>query len=99
MSLASTAEWIKSLGQVHGEAAWETPPDHVLPVDTDQLAAMTSSYRVRGLKSDAQDCERQDVFVLAIRHAAISAPDSGGENEDEMRWSVPAHLGVDTLRW
>ncbi|SPO43496.1 uncharacterized protein PSANT_01181 [Moesziomyces antarcticus] len=99
VSLASTAEWIKSLGQVHGEAAWETPPHHVLPVDADQLAAMASSYRVRGLKSHAQDYERQDVFVLAIRHAAVSAPDSGAEDEDDLRWSVPAHLGVDTLRW
>lgn len=94
VSLASTAEWIQSLGQIHGEEAWEEPPKDVVPVeDAARMAEMVSSYRVRGLKKDAGD-----VRVLAIRHAAISAT-TGSAKEEDVRWTVPSHLGVDQLTW
>ncbi|SPO21763.1 uncharacterized protein UTRI_10059 [Ustilago trichophora] len=99
VSLASTAEWIKSLGQVHDEQAWELPPKDVIPEDAEVLADMVSGYKVRGLKGSASlhDEEERVVRVLAIRHASLRASDTqGGEDR---RWGVPAHLGVDELRW
>ena len=86
LSLASTAEWIMSLGQLERDEAWVTPPQDVLQ-DT---ARMVSAYSVRGL-------DKQRVRVLAIRHAAVDE-----DNDDEqggLRWTVPAHLGVDRVEW
>ncbi|CDS00048.1 uncharacterized protein SPSC_04550 [Sporisorium scitamineum] len=88
LSLASTAEWICSLGQIQGDDAWTSPPQDIIPRDRDQLADMTSSYKVRGLPGE------EHVQVLAIRHASI--PDG---QEEGLRWSVPGHLGVDRLEW
>ncbi|GAC97148.1 hypothetical protein PHSY_004733 [Pseudozyma hubeiensis SY62] len=99
ISLASTAEWIHSLGQIHGDDAWTKPPQEIIPSDVDKLADMTSSYQVRGL-ADGDDSERRDVRVLAVRHASIPAEGEAHESEDSgFRWTVPAHLGVDKLKW
>lgn len=105
VSLASTAEWIMSLGQIHGDDAWVKPPEEVIPVDdADRLAKMVSSYEVRGLPSHATDGTDEAVNVLAIRHATIPAHDAQGETpsstqRDGLQWTVPAHLGVDKLEW
>lgn len=94
VSLASTAEWIQSFGQIHGDDAWTAPPEAAIPSDAEELAAMVGSYKVRGLKSE------QDVDVLAIRHASIPAQEeSDNEQRNGLRWTVPAHLGVDQLEW
>lgn len=63
ISLASTAEWIKGLGRVHGAEAWLHPPENVIPADLADLAPYVAAYGVRGLKQ--QHC------VLAIRHAGV----------------------------
>ena len=97
VSLASTAEWIKGLGQIHGEEAWWRPPKDVLPSVEEGLLDMVSSYKVRGLKRSATDDREAEVSVLAIRHASVEAAQDG-EKED-LRWTVPAHLGADELRW
>ncbi|TKY85084.1 hypothetical protein EX895_006164 [Sporisorium graminicola] len=91
ISLASTAEWIMSLGQIDGDEAWTTPPQDIIPMhDEARLAAITSSYKVRGIS-------QQDVHVLAVRHASL--PDATSEADDGLRWTVPSHLGVDRLEW
>ncbi|CBQ70520.1 conserved hypothetical protein [Sporisorium reilianum SRZ2] len=93
VSLASTAEWIVGLGQVHGDEAWVRPPAEVVPNgDEAGMARMTSSYRVRGLEEGDED-----VRVLAIRHASI--PPAQDEEDEGLRWTVPGHLGVDRLEW
>uniref|UniRef100_V5EVL4 Uncharacterized protein n=2 Tax=Kalmanozyma brasiliensis (strain GHG001) TaxID=1365824 RepID=V5EVL4_KALBG len=93
VSLASTAEWIQSLGQIHGDDAWTRPPRDVIPAeDTARLAEMVSSFKVRGLTTDAEE-----VQVMAVRHASIPAPLS--THQKDSRWTVPSHLGVDRLEW
>lgn len=99
ISLASTAEWIHSLGQIHGEDAWTTPPQEIIPSDVQQLADMTSSYKMRGLTDD-DDGEGRDVRVLAVRHASTPAEGETRKSEERnLRWTVPAHLGVDKFEW
>lgn len=63
ISLASTAEWIKGLGRVHGAEAWLHPPENIIPADLLDLWPYVEAYRVRGQKE--QRC------VLAIRHAGV----------------------------
>lgn len=93
VSLASTAEWIQSLGQIHGDEAWTKPPQDVVPVqDTARLAEMVGSFTVCGLQTDIGD-----VRVLAIRHASIAA--TAPTHEEDIRWTVPGHLGVDQMEW
>lgn len=96
VSLASTAEWIIGLGQLHdGIQAWKSPPTEVIPQDLGDLERICERYRVRGLDPGVE------LSVLAIRHAGVPPRQEANEDEDEsgIRWTVPAHLGVDTLTW
>lgn len=104
ISLASTAEWILGLGQIHGDDAWSKPPETVIPLeDEERLATMTSSYKVRGLPNDAMNGKKPNVGVLAIRHASVPADDGPARtlaaHHGGYKWAVPAHLGVDKLEW
>lgn len=102
VSLASAAEWIQSLGQIHGAEAWAKSPQDVIPSERKELEEMASSYKVRGLREQGEGDEQdKDVWVLAIRHASVQRPEEGHnrQQDDSVRWTVCNHLNVDGLEW